>query len=880
MCKHGPALLPLLAALSCTTGPTGNAPPVLSPLDPVQIKVGERKPIEVIATDDDGDEVRFSFQLTLFPGDPGKEFTYNQDMALPTGLSWQAGVGRAALHWGPSANHVGKDHRFTVWASDGNGGEAERSTTVTIFPGEVDDSGEPGAPRFSFHPNLVLDMIRSECLKARIRVEDPDSLEVAITLEDAPEGMRLKPTRPDGKEAELSWCPTRTQVEERTVWTFSVVADDAEHAPVKKKMSVVIRLRDGGGPASDCEGEPPSIRHAQLEEQRGTEDYPLEASITDSESSIKNAFVGYTWRDPENLELFVGRPLADTGGGAFLGAIPNVGKLEGADLTGAVRIYYYLCAVDDDDLDGERCDKPWCDPPESLYTFVAHPPGTGEGEGETSSCPDDAWEANDTLATARPLADTDVRGLVLCPGDEDWYSFAASAGDEVAVRIYFHHDAGDLSLQLVDPSGAVAARAEDAADTDVKEAVVASAVAGTYVIGVTGKDVALAGATYELGIEAHAGGGGGECGRDPGEPNDGPEAATALQAGQHGPFAICGAEDPADWYSLQLDAGSAVSAAIRFIHSNQGDLDLYLFSEADPVAALARSDTLTDDESLRHTVAAAGRYLLAVKGYRGATNTYRLELAVSDGGGGGECPADDGGREPNDSAAQASLLEGDVECARLTAAGGQSEADWYGVVLDPFEGFTTTFAFTHAAGDLDLELLAADGVTVVDRSVSGTDDEAITFPGTPEGGEWYLRLGGYLGAQNDYAVRYRALPFGPGDACLADRLEPNNEQAEARFLVPGPTGELDLVGLSACGNEDWYRATVPAGKTLLAELAYGAGRGALDMRLLDSDGAEAGIPSPAGNTVLVDTDQPGTYFLRVLGVAGASNLYDLTLIVE
>jgi len=867
----------LLAA--CTTGPTGNTPPVLTKLDPVQIKVGERKQISVTAADEDGDAIRFYFELVLFPGEP-KEATYRDAGSLPTGIDWLPGANIAVLQWGPSNNHVGRDHRLTVLADDGQGGRAEETTTVTIFPGEVGSGGVPGAPRFSLHPNLVLDLARSECVKARVRVEDPDSADVTVRLQDEPEGMKLKPTRPDGKEAELSWCPTRDQITERTVWSFWAVADDGDHEPVKQKMSVVIRPRGGGGQTEDCTGTPPEIHHEPLGEQQGTDDYEVEASISDAESTIDNAFVAYTWGDPEEHEEYVASALLDTGGGAFFGAISNVTKMEGADLGQPVRIYYYLCAVDDDDSGGDKCDQSHCDPPQSYHSFVAYPPGTEGGGGEVA-CPNDAREPNESPEASVSMPAASLPGLVLCPDDVDWWSYQAEAGDELTFRVFFRHKDGNLSLEVQDPGGG-STRSEDAADSDVREVRIAAAQAGRYSLGVSGADVDPAGATYELSVERRAGGGGEECPQDGGEPNNGTNSATKLQAGEHGPFGICGADDPDDYYAIDLTTGDTMTATVRFRHAEDGDLDLYLYAPGQLERPAAFSESYDDDESVTHTAAEDGTFHLRVAGFEGAVNTYRLELSIEEGGGAGgdECPEGDDGREPNDTQETASPLAGNIACARLTAADGESEMDWYRVGLGVFEGFTASFRFPHAAGDLDLELLAADGTTVVDRSMSGNDDEEIRFPGTPQGGSWYLRLKGFQGAANQYSVEYVTAPFGPGAGCMTDRLEPNNDQGGARFVVPGAGGLTELVGLSSCGDEDWYRVRVPEGKTLLGEIQFDASRGALDLQLQDENGAVAGNHDANAGNVLVDTNVAGTYFLRILGVEGASNLYELTVAVD
>lgn len=55
--------------------------------------------------------------------------------------------------------------------------------------------------------------------------------------------------------------------------------------------------------------------------------------------------------------------------------------------------------------------------------------------------------------------------------------------------------------------------------------------------------------------------------------------------------------------------------------------------------------------------------------------------------------------------------------------------------------------FDHAAGDLDLEAVSADG-TQLASSASVQDEESVTATGP-----FYVRVYGYRGAANAYTIR-------------------------------------------------------------------------------------------------------------------------------
>jgi hypothetical protein len=85
------------------------------------------------------------------------------------------------------------------------------------------------------------------------------------------------------------------------------------------------------------------------------------------------------------------------------------------------------------------------------------------------------------------------------------------------------------------------------------------------------------------------------------------------------------------------------------------------------------------------------------------------------------------------------------------------DADYYGLALDVRDVLTAEIGFSHAEGDLDLELLAPNRATVVARSTSLDDGELITYTATTPG-EYKVVVYGGSGAANGYSLDLAITP--------------------------------------------------------------------------------------------------------------------------
>jgi hypothetical protein len=114
---------------------------------------------------------------------------------------------------------------------------------------------------------------------------------------------------------------------------------------------------------------------------------------------------------------------------------------------------------------------------------------------------------------------------------------------------------------------------------------------------------------------------------------------------------------------------------------------------------------------------------------------------------GGELPAGctEDGYEENDSAA----------AARTAAAGSYDAAvcsgddDWFSILVDG-RPLTVTISFTHANGDLDLELTDASGTVL--QSSAGTGNSESVARTTVSGQRYLVHVYGYRGAEGSYRL--------------------------------------------------------------------------------------------------------------------------------
>lgn len=170
-----------------------------------------------------------------------------------------------------------------------------------------------------------------------------------------------------------------------------------------------------------------------------------------------------------------GRPVDDDGG-----AVPDGGALVDAG----------FAEVDGGAVDGGQ-------PITRDGGFVVPDAGTPD-DGGPGPCDDDAEEDNDSIV-APAVGVPSATALMLCAGDEDWFSIQVNAGQRLTVTISFTHADGDLALEVYDPIGTSRGGADGVTDQETFQTV-ATQTGGHFVrvLGVGASEQTAYALTYSI----------------------------------------------------------------------------------------------------------------------------------------------------------------------------------------------------------------------------------------------------------------------------------------------------------------------------------------------------------------------------------------------
>jgi len=495
--------------------------------------------------------------------------------------------------------------------------------------------------------------------------------------------------------------------------------------------------------------------------------------------------------------------------------------------------------------------------------------------GTTATCPPDAFEPNDSDGVAAAVVAGTHVGLTACDTEDDWYAIDLAAGDELTVELLFANAEGDIDLELVDPLGFNLGAATSSDDDELLGPVVATN-AGEHLVHVTlyADAGSVPGNTYDMVLTIA---GAPTCAPDGFEPNDAEGSAVPITAGSHTGLTACDT-DLHDWYALPLVAGDELTVDVFFLDA-EGDIDLEVFDPSG--SSLGSGTSMDDDESVGPVLASStGDHLVHVELYADAGslpgNSYDMDLTVVPFV--ATCAAD--GFEPNDTDTAAVTITPGSHPG-LTACPDDGW-DWYAVPLVTGETIDVQLTFSHAEGDIDLEVFDPAGASLGGSWTSDDDESAGTFTAATDGDhlvavELYADTGSVPGNSYDMTVNVGGAPI-----CTPDALEPNDSEATAVVLTAG-----SQTGLTACDtDDDWYAIDLAPGDELTVELAFANAEGDIDAELFDPSGASLGM----GNSMTDDESigpitaaAAGLHTIQVLlfGDSGSvpGNPYDLELTV-
>lgn len=322
--------------------------------------------------------------------------------------------------------------------------------------------------------------------------------------------------------------------------------------------------------------------------------------------------------------------------------------------------------------------------------------------------------------------------------------------------------------------------------------------------------------------------------------------------------------DP-DWYEITVPENAAQLVVETTFNSEVGNIDLRLSRKDGPLLFTAEEGT--DLERIVWDNPEPGKYGVSITGAR-TGGQYDLIWDVT--------LAEDT-YEDNDVRAEAFDLSGHEKqfLSKLNGPGVQFDEDWYRISVTGARAELRILAdFVHAEGDVDIELYSAAGY-LVGRSVSSTDDEAITLRNPPIG-DYFVRVYyGNLGTV--YDLWWGGFTQAQLDGISPDPYEEDDALSIATAL-PIHTFLSEISGPATQTDDDWFAITVGANsKGLLVDALFTHSEGDIDIELINGSGSVlARAESQSDNeTISFNGSLPaGTYYIRVYGV-NLGNAYDL-----
>ncbi len=250
-------------------------------------------------------------------------------------------------------------------------------------------------------------------------------------------------------------------------------------------------------------------------------------------------------------------------------------------------------------------------------------------------------------------------------------------------------------------------------------------------------------------------------------------------------------------------------------------------------------------------------------------------------------------------------LEANDSCAapRSISSGGFSNLivksvneDWYAISVPGGGGtLSVQLSFTHAFGDIDLQLYGTCGGGTLATSTGTANTETINYTNTGATATFFIRVFLFSDTRNTYSMNVSAVaPVPPNNACA-------NAISIGSGTFTGTTVGATNDGPALCGSNStaspdvWYRYTAPCSGTLKIDTCGSSYDSAISVH--------TGCPGTAGNQLTCNDDcttagfscnvsgnrqsclnlaatSGTTYLIRVGGFNGISGAYVLHVVLD
>jgi hypothetical protein len=248
-------------------------------------------------------------------------------------------------------------------------------------------------------------------------------------------------------------------------------------------------------------------------------------------------------------------------------------------------------------------------------------------------------------------------------------------------------------------------------------------------------------------------------------------------------------------------------------------------------------------------------------------------------------------QEPNDDCANAKAV---VPGTYSTLVVKRLDEDWYALPVNAGATLTMNMTFTHASGDIDVQLFTACGGTVALDRAANTNNESFSFLNSSASNTLYMRVYLATDTRNEYSFTFStSTPAPANDSCASASavgvgafVFTNTLATDAAPALPASCDEGSGVTIT---KDLWYRFTAPINGGMTASTCNAA---TFDTRIAVYSGSACPISTTAvaacsdnsaactnGTSSAAWSASAGsTWYIRVgSAVAGTSGTATLTL---
>ncbi len=351
--------------------------------------------------------------------------------------------------------------------------------------------------------------------------------------------------------------------------------------------------------------------------------------------------------------------------------------------------------------------------------------------------------------------------------------------------------------------------------------------------------------------------GGGTCTADRYEPNNTSATAAMINGGLQSGLTLCPGDE--DFYQVALGNNDTVDITVDFVHG-EGNIDLQLLNPS-------------GQESISLTAATAGVYtvrvFLAQDLGPNPGNQYTMNISANV----APCPQDQ--FEDNDEDFGAPLMLPGTHNLNVCVG----DEDYFDVILTEGETLEVQAIFSHAEGDIDLQILGFLGIPLA-SSASSTDNETVSYTANNVG-FFTIRVALFSDTGTMPGNPYQLIvnvTQAPPMMCPVDGQEPNDTAATAASVGVG-----NHANLHACTDDDYYAMSFSQGDDVTIAVSFSDAEGDIDIELENPSGTVVADSTSATDdeTISYTVQTSGTHRLRVFlyGDAGSvvGNPYTLNV---